>query len=512
MQDEIEELERREQAALKMGGPAAVDAIHARGRYTARERIERLLDPGTFFELGLLAHSDVPGMEAKTPADGKVGGFGEISGRTVVVKANDVSVLAGSGGRIGHRKSDRMMSMALKRGCPIVNLGEAGGARIPDIQGSDGMSSMTITNRPSMRMRRVPMAAAIMGECFGDPSWMAALADFVVQVKGSCMAVSGPRVLEVATNEKVSNEELGGWRLHATITGQVDRVAKDEDDCFRIIREFLSYLPQNAGELAPPGLPDHDSGPRQQRLLEILPGKSSQTYDMRGLIRLIVDHGHLFEIKPDFDPSVVTCLARMVGRSVGIVANQPARNAGAMGPDGCDKCIGFIVLCDAFNIPLIFLHDTPGFLVGLAAERRRMPGKIINFIHALSYATVPKVSVIVRKSYGMANCNMGGAGMGMDFVFAWPTADISFMGPEVAANVVYGPKIAAAEDPEAARARAVRELKLASAPWRAAGLNLLDGVIDPRDTRDVIIRALALAGGSSGGIGRHLMANWPTSF
>ncbi len=188
---------------MAMGGSAAVDAIHARGRYTARERIERLLDPGTFFELGLLAHSDVPGMEAKTPADGKIGGFGEIAGRTVVVKANDVSVLAGSGGRIGHKKSDRLMGLALKHGCPIVNLGEAGGARIPDIQGSDGMSSMTITHRPSMRMRRVPMAAAIMGECFGDPSWMAALADFVVQVKGSCMAVSGPRVLEIATNEKV---------------------------------------------------------------------------------------------------------------------------------------------------------------------------------------------------------------------------------------------------------------------------------------------------------------------
>jgi acetyl-CoA carboxylase carboxyltransferase component len=451
-------------------------------------------------------------MEAKTPADGKVVGYGEIGGRTVVVKANDVSVLAGSGGRIGHRKSDRMMHLALKRGCPIVNLGDAGGARIPDIQGSDGMSSMTITNRPSMRKRRVPMAAAIMGECFGDPSWMAALADFVVQVKGTCMAVSGPRVLEIATNEQVSNEELGGWRLHATVTGQADRVAEDEDDCFRIIRDFLSYLPQNADELAPAGPPDDSCGPRQQKLLEILPEKSNQTYDMQRLIRILVDHEQVFEIKPDFDPSVITCLARMDGRSVGIVANQPLRNAGAMGPDGCDKCVSFIVLCDSFNIPLIFLHDTPGFLVGLAAERKRMPGKIINFIHALSYATVPRVSVVIRKSYGMANCNMGGAGMGMDFVFAWPTADISFMGPEVAANVVYGPKIAAADDPEAVRAKAVQELKLASAPWRAAGLNLLDDVIDPRDTREVVIRSLSLAGGRSGGIGRHLMANWPTSF
>lgn len=301
---------------------------------------------------------------------------------------------------------------------------------------------------------------------------MAAMADFVVQIKGSCMAVSGPRVLEIATNEKVTLEALGGWQLHARVTGQVDRTAEDEADCLRLVREFLSYLPSNAEELPKRVVSEEDPTPRQASLLSILPERSNQSYDMGRLIRTLVDDEQMFELKPEFDPAVITCLARIGGETVGIIANQPSRYAGAMGPDGCDKCTSFLCLCDSFNIPLLFLHDTPGFFVGKAAEEKKMPGKIINFIQALSLVTVPKISIVIRKSYGMANCNMCGAEMGADFFFAWPSADISFMGPEVAANVMMGPKSVETDQSQEMKRAIMEELKRVSTPGELPGCSI----------------------------------------
>ncbi len=509
-----QELKQRKARAMEMGGTAKIASKLGQGTGTVRDRIEKLLDPDSFFEIGLLNHSDVPGMEDKTPADGKVCGFGTIDGRTVAVTADDATVLAGSGGRVGVEKEHRLSRWAIEKGYPLINLGEGGGARIPDIMGSEGLSSMTMRKETAARCRQTPSIAAIMGECFGAPSWMAALADFVVQVKGSCMAVSGPRVLELATSEKVENEDLGGWKLHAEITGQVDRVAEDEDECLSIIREFLSFMPSNAMELPPVASPrsgDQDS--RQKKLLSIVPDESRRGYDMNRVIRTIVDDEYMFPLKPDFDKSVITCLARLDGHTVGIIANQPMFNAGAMGPDGCDKCCGFICLCDSYNIPLIFLHDTPGFLVGRAAELKRMPGKIINFIEAVALATVPKVSIVIRKSYGMAYSNMCGTGMGADFVMAWPNAEMSFMAPEIAANVVYRRKINESSDARAARDHAESQIRAAGAPWKAAGLHLLDDVIDPSDTRKALIKTLKLARGADGGHrSKRQLANWPTTF
>lgn len=508
----LEELERRKAKAGLMGGAEKLAERAARGALSARERIKGLLDPGTFFELGMLNHSDLSGLEEKTAADGKVCGFGAIEGRTVVVKADDQTVLAGSGGRVGGRKSRSIADLAIRKGYPIINLGEAGGARIPDIQGSDGLSTMTMKPDMALRNRRVPLVAAILGECFGSPSWYAALADFVVQVKGSCMAVSGPRVLEVATGEKVNNEELGGWEVHARITGLVDRVAEDEDHCFRLIRTFLSYLPSHGGEPPPARACDPDAAARQEALQQIVPASPKRAYDMRELVRVLVDHQELFELKPDFDRSVITGLARLAGQPVGIIASNPMSMAGAMGPDGCDKCTSFTVLCDSFNIPLIFLHDTPGFFVGKSAEQKRMPGKIINWFEALVQSTVPKVSVVIRKSYGMAYSSMAGTDTGADFLFAWPGADISFMAPEVAANVTHARKIKEAADPDALRRQIIEEMRLASAPWRAAGLHLIDDVIMPKDTRDTLIRSLDLARGRNHGLSERRLAGWPTSF
>ncbi|MCH7959782.1 MAG: carboxyl transferase [Candidatus Hydrogenedentes bacterium] len=513
LQDGIDELERKKAKALEMGGADKVARHLQRGHLTVRARIDALLDPASFYEIGLLNHSDVPGMEEKTAADGKVCGFGSIGHRPVAVAADDATVLAGSGGRVGGKKSRQLAKLALEKGYPLINLGEGGGARMPDIMDSAGLSSMTIGSDFGLRMRRVPMAATIMGECFGAPSWSAASADFVVQVKGSCMAVSGPRVLELATGERVDLEELGGWRLHAEVTGQADRVADTEEQCLDLVCEFLSYLPSNAQELPPVVASLEDPDARQDRLMELLPAESNRTYDMLKIIETFVDDERTFPIKPDFDKSVIVCLARIEGHSVGIIANQPKHLAGAMGAEGCDKCSSFIALCDSFNIPLIFLHDTPGFMVGKAAEEKRMPGKIINFIEALSLATVPKISLIVRKSYGMAYSNMCGPGMGADFQLAWPSADISFVAPEVAANVVNMRKIEEAPDPEAAREAAIEEMRLGSAPWKAAGHGYLDDIIDPRETRATLARCLELSRGKDGrgAMSEHRLANWPTT-
>jgi methylmalonyl-CoA decarboxylase subunit alpha len=508
------ELRRRKEAALSSQGTSAGKAAsrESRGLMPVRDRIARLLDPQTAFqEFGLLAHSDVPGMEARTPADGKICGAGTIGGRTVILTADDPMVLAGSGGRVGSAKTLRWHEFAKEKGFPIVNLGEAGGARIPDIQGSDGLSSMTMRAEMGRRLRRVPMAATIMGECFGAPSWYVALADFVVQLKGSCMAVSGPRVLEMATGERVPVEELGGWKLHAETTGLVDRVADDEGQCLDLVRQFLSYLPSCCDELPPvvaSMLPERQSDPG-----ELVPADPQRGYDMMKVLEAVFDAGSIFPIKPDFDRSVISCLARLDGQTVGIIANQPSKLSGAMGPEGCVKCTQFLCLCDSFHIPLLFLHDTPGFRVGRDAESKGMPGKIINFIEAVALATVPKISLVIRKSYGMAYSNMAGPGMGADFQFAWPGADISFMAPEVAANVVYQRKIQNSPDPQAAWHAAVAEMRSASAPWRAAGLGYLDDVIAPEETREVVIRALELARGNRPGKGKsqRFLANWPTS-
>lgn len=513
------DLHHRKSAARK---PAAskdkLAAREARGLSpTVRERIDALLDPGSFHEFGLLTHSDVPGMESKTPADGKVCGSGRIDNRTVILTADDPLVLAGSGGRVGSAKTMRWHEFAKEKGYPIINLGEAGGARIPDIQGSDGLSSMTMRAEMGRRLRRVPMVATIMGECFGAPSWYAALSDFVVQVKGSIMAVSGPRVLEMATGEKVANpEDLGGSKLHAEVTGLIDRVAEDESHCFQLVRDFLSYLPSHSDELPPRSSSSPPSQPEQHEdPAAIVPVEPQRGYDMMRLLETIADPASIFPIKPDFDRSVITALARLGGYPVGFIANNPSKLSGAMGPEGCDKCVQFLCLCDSFHIPIVFLHDTPGFRVGREAEAKRMPGRIINFIQALSLTTVPKISLVIRKSYGMAYSNMAGPGMGADFQFAWPGADISFMAPEVAANVVHQRKIQHAADPQAAWRAAVDEMRSASAPWRAAGLGYLDDVIEPRDTRAVLIHALQLARGSrgegGGGKSQRLLANWPTS-
>lgn len=503
----IEKLEQKINTALEMGGQQRIERQHSLGRLTARERIQKLLDKNTFYEVGQLAHSDLEEAKDKTPADGKVCGYGEIEGKQVGITADDATVMAGAGGRIGYEKEFKVHVFAYQKGFPSIHLGDGGGARIPDIMGATGMMTFTYDVLSEPRDRKSPKITTIMGECYGGPTWEAAASDIVIQVKGSTMAVTGPPVLEVATGEKVDAQSLGGWKVHAEKTGIVDFFAEDDLDCLRLIRQVLSYLPSNAQELPPTLKPDMTKNFRQERLLHVLPENTKMSYDAHEILEIIFDTGSLLELKPFYDGSLITSLARLEGQVVGVFANNPKITAGAMGPGACEKAISFITLCDSYNIPLIFLHDTPGFFVSKAAEERKMPLQIMNFIKALHYSTVPRLSVILRRSYGMAHCNMVGARMGADFLLAWPSADVSFMSPEVAANVVMGRKLQQAPNPEEAYQAFMAEMAQMNAPWEAAGRNLIDKIIDPRDTRTELIQALKFAGRDK--FSKRLMKSWP---
>ena len=515
---EMKELEQRRAKALQMGGSDKIKKQHDQGKLTARERIDHLLDKDSFLEVGMFNHSDIPGMEDKTAADSKIAGFGKIDGRQVAIVSNDFTVLAATSSRIAGRKEGELKALAARRGYPVVYLGEAGGARMPDIMGSAGLASFggggfdTFLQTMS-RVRQSPMVTAILGECYGMPTWMACLSDFVVQVKGSAMGVSGPRVVEMALGEEVSDEELGGWRVHSEITGNVDRVAENEEECFQIIRQYLAYMPSH-NDQQPPGAPVPDgSGLEMKRILDYLPEKRNRGYDMHQILNCIVDKGSLFPLKPTFGKSVITSLARINGSVVGIIANQPMFNAGAMDTDGIDKVTSFLCLCDSFNIPLIFFHDIPGFLVGKAAERKRVAAKVMNYMNALGLLSVPKISIIVRKTYGMAFWNMCGSGCATDFLVAWPSAEMSFVDPDIAANVVYGGK-PSASDKESDEWQALKKQLVDDAsPYGAAGKHFIHDVIDPRETRDYIIRALEISfNARREGISEHRLANWPTKF
>ncbi len=514
----MEDWARRRAKALEMGGPEKIAKQHARKRLTARERIQSLLDPESFVEMGMLNHSDMPEMKDRTPADSKIAGFGKIDGRRVVVVANDFTVLASTSSRVAGRKEGELKSKAAQQGFPLIYLGDAGGARMPDIMGSEGLASYgggepSTFLRAMSRVRHAPMVAAVMGECYGMPTWMACLADFVVQVKGTAMGVSGPRVLELAISEKITDEDLGGWKLHAEVTGMADRVAEDEADCFRIIRQYLSYMPSHRDELPPRAPVPEGSGADMDKVLNFLPEKRNRVYDMNRVLNCIIDRGTLFPVKPLFGKMIITALARMGGRAVGIVANQPWFGGGAMDTDGLDKMTSFFCLCDTFNIPLIFFHDIPGFLVGKEAERRRVEAKVMNGMNALALVTVPKISVILRKSYGQAFWNMGGSGTNSDFLVAWPTAEMSFVDPEVAANVVFGGKIDGSGDRKEQLQGLVDKMVEDSSPYGAAGLHYIHDVIDPRKTREFIIEALQICQDSrTEGRSRHNLASWPTKF
>ena len=519
-EETLDDLHRRRAQAQAGGGPARLARHKAAGKLNARERIEKLLDPASFQEIGLLAHSDMPGEASNTPRDSKIAGFGRLAGRKLGVVASDFTVKAGTSSRVASKKEFTVSEMCANKGFPLVYLGEAGGARMPDIMGAVGLATYGGTFadddtflRALTRQRTYPMAVGIMGDAFGEPTWMAYLADFLVMTKKACLAVSGPRVLSVATSEELDREELGGWRVHSSITGMVDAVAEDDEETIALIQKFLTYMPSHNGQKPPRQSVPPRSGEGMAAILDDLPLKNSKAYDILPLLNRIVDADSLFQLKSRFGKSIVTALARIGGETVGLIANQPRQLGGALDTDAIDKTVSFLCLCDSFNIPLIFFHDMPGFLVGLEAERKRAATKIMTFLEALAQVSVPKIAIIVRKSYGMAFYNMGGTGTGSTFLAAWPTAEVGFVSEKVGVNVVYSPQIQAAADPVAERERLETEMRRENSPYALAGRYLIHDVIAPSETRDYLINALEIAHDErTNGVGQHRLANWPKKY
>lgn len=505
----IKEFEEKTAHAKEMGGEKKLRKRKENGILNVRERVDYLIDVESWEESGLLTVTvDPPELKDKTPADGKVAGFATVDNREVAIVANDFTVKGSSSTPLNEKKFGHMKTYATKRGMPIIFLGESTGVRMPDVLGSAGMSQVGGPTR-FLRKRETPWVSAVLGYAFGSSAWHACCADFNVMRKGSIMAVSSPQLVSLATKAQVSPEELGGWRLHSEITGFADVVVDTDEEALDAIKKFLSYLPSHSNE-APPRMPvPPNSGGEMERILDLFPEVRSKVYDVRKIIDAIVDKDTNFELKSRYGKSAVTSLARIDGRSVGIIANNPLFKGGAIDADACDKIVSFLVLCDSFNIPMIFLIDQPGFLIGINAEKKKIAGKIINWMNALSLCTVPKFGIVLRKSYGQAHVNMGGGGM-VDELAAWFTADVSFMDPVSGVAIVHG--VTHDENPEEF-ARLMKEFALDTSAYDMAAVYGVQKVIDPRDTRKYLARMLqAHEMKARNGVGERLLRTWPTSY
>jgi acetyl-CoA carboxylase carboxyltransferase component len=505
VEDLANEYNQRRAKALAMGGAEKLARRRAQGVMNARERLDALLDPASFVESGLFARGIRPEARDASPADGKVAGFGRIDGRPVGVVSNDFTVLGASSSAINGKKIRHVKRAATAGGMPLIFLGESAGARMPDRMGASGRAMLGQDPEEYMRIRTTPWVSAVLGPCYGSSTWYSCMSDFVVMRKGALLSVASSRVTSAAISQEVDAEQLGGWKLHATTTGLIDAVADTDADALRIVRQFLAYLPSHNGAPAPEAAPADPEHPGAH-ILDLLPEDRHKTYDVRGIIACIADAGSGLELKPRFGRSICTTLARIAGRSVGIIANNPLFKGGAIDVDACRKAIAFMVLCDSFNLPLVFLVDQPGFLIGIEGEMRGAPGYIINWMNALSLVTVPKISIVMRKSYGQAYLNMGG-GRNSDEVAVWPTADLGFVDPAVGVSILH--KIKRADDPARFDALAA-DLARDSSAWELAALYEAQTVLDPRETRPWLEQMLELHAGT--GVGRHLLANWPTSY
>lgn len=504
-----QQLQDHRRRTLQMGGDTKLKARRDSGVLNARERLDTLLDPQSFSEVGMLAHSARPEDRDSTPADGKITGFGLIESRRVAVVSNDMTVKGASSSWINARKIAYLKECATRNGMPLIFLGESSGQRMQDAMGAASMASGGQDAQQYCRRRETPWVSAVLGPCFGSASWYSCLADFTVMRKGALLAVSSPKVTAVAIGEACDKESLGGWRMHAEVTGLADLVVETDAQALSAIRRFLSYLPSHANEpppvwpCAPQDRPD-EAGPQS-----IVPLERSKTYDMRKLLATVVDRDSLLVLKDRFGRSVVTALARLEGASVGIVASNPQFKGGALDADACRKATGFIAMCDSFNIPLVFLVDTPGFLVGIEGEKRAAPAHIMNMIHAVQLCSVPKLSVIVRKSFGQAYLNFGG-GRNSDQSAAWCSADVSFVDPGVAVSVVHG--VTRESDPERYE-RLYAQYAQDTSAFALAGAMGTHEVIAPSETRRFLVQALAAQHRAlNHGIGRHEMRTWPTYF
>ncbi|MFC2036673.1 acyl-CoA carboxylase subunit beta [Chloroflexota bacterium] len=485
--------EMRTQAQLG-GGQKRTDRQHAKGKLTARERVQRLLDPGTFRELDMFVTHRTVGFgieENKFLSDSVVTGWGKIDGRLVYVFSQDFTVFGGSLGEVHAEKVCKIMDLAIQNGAPVIGLNDSGGARI-----QEGVVSLAayayVFLRNVLASGVVPQISAIMGPCAGGAVYSPAMTDFILMVKEtSFMHITGPDVIKAVTREEVTSEALGGAMVHNAKSGVAHFAAEDEEDCFYQTRKLLSYLPQNNME-DPPFVPTEDPLDRMDESLDtLIPDNPNKPYDIKDVIRRVVDDGDFFEVQEHWARNIIVGFARLGGFSLGIVAQQPMALAGVLDIDSSTKAARFVRFCDAFNIPIVTFEDVPGFLPGVNQEHGGIIRNGAKLLYAYCEATVPKVTIITRKAYGGAYDVMSSKHIRGDISYAWPSAEIAVMGPEGAVNIIFRTEIAKAEDPEAERARLVQEYRNTFAnPYVAAARGYIDDVIEPHETRPRLIEAL----------------------
>ncbi|MGA9771700.1 MAG: acyl-CoA carboxylase subunit beta [Blastocatellia bacterium] len=496
MSDGLKKLAEKNAAALAGGGPERIARQHESGKMIARERIEFLLDDGTFEEFDRFKKhrsQDFQMQDQQYPGDGVIAGHGLVDGRRVFVFAQDFTVFGGSLSETNAEKICKVMDMAMKMGAPVIGLNDSGGARIQEgVVSLGGYADIFLRN--TLASGVVPQISAIMGPCAGGAVYSPAITDFNIMVKTtSYMFITGPDVIKTVTHEEVSKEELGGAMTHNSVSGVAHFAAENDEDCLQLIRELLSFIPSNNLE-DPPRLATTDPDDRMDdRLNDIVPESPNVPYDIRDIIHAVVDDGYMFEVHEHYAKNIVVGFARLGGRSVGIVANQPAHLAGVLDIDASIKAARFVRFCDCFNIPLITFEDVPGFLPGVEQEHGGIIRHGAKLLFAYAEATVPKITVITRKAYGGAYCVMASKHIRADVNFAYPMAEIAVMGAEGAVGILYRREIAAAPDPQAEAKRRADEFreKFAS-PYVAAERGFIDEVIEPRLTRPKLIRALEL--------------------
>jgi propionyl-CoA carboxylase beta chain len=492
----LDHLREREQRAEAGGGSARVAKQHTAGKMTARERVRFLLDEGTFQEFDKLVEhrSRDFGMEKEIyPGDGVVTGHGLIDGRKVFVFAQDFTVFGGSLSETHAAKICKVMDLAMKVGAPIIGLNDSGGARIQEgVVSLGGYADIFLRN--TLASGVVPQISCIMGPCAGGAVYSPAITDFNVMVKDtSYMFITGPDVIKTVTHEDVTKEELGGASTHNRISGVAHFAADSDEHALQVVRELLSFLPSNNVDDPPRVTPTDSPDRAEAKLNSIVPEASNQPYDIREVIDLIVDDGYFFEVHREYAPNIVVGFARLDGKPIGIIANQPAYLAGVLDINSSLKAARFVRFCDCFNTPIVTFEDVPGFLPGISQEHGGIIKHGAKLLYAYAEATVPKVTVITRKAYGGAYCVMGSKHIRTDINFAWPTAEIAVMGAEGAVDILYRRDIGEASDKVAARRAKVTELedKFAN-PYVAAERGFIDEVIEPSQTRPKLIRALAL--------------------
>jgi acetyl-CoA carboxylase carboxyltransferase component len=495
----VEELHERRAKAKLGGGEEKIARQHEQDKLTARERIALLVDEGTFAELGIHAqpHFSQRAMEGReAPADGVITGYGKVDGRLVAVCAYDFTVMAGSMGMTGELKVTRLRELALTKRIPFVWLLDSAGARIQEAVGSLFAGSGHLFREEVIMSGVIPQVAALMGPCAAGTAYIPGLADFVLMVKGrGSMALAGPHLVRAAVGEDVTQEELGGSRVHCRKSGVADIEVADDEECIARIKEYLSYFPSHC-EQEPPARSVGDPVERMdEELLDVLPETNRKPYDMYEVIRRVVDDGSFLDVKGQWAKTIITCLARMGGRPVGIVANQPRQLGGILDNDSADKAARFVNLCNAFGLPLVFLMDVPGFMVGTKVEAAGIIRHGAKMLYAVANATVPKITVVIRKAYGAGYYVMCGRAYEPDLIVAWPSAEISVMGAEGAVEIVMRRQVEEADDPAAKKRELIEAYRGIIDVYIAAANDMIDDVIDPRETRPTVIRALEMAAG-----------------